>query len=73
MPMPHTLAAHYRNMPITRVLLYKITSIAFCCHCLKSKMSPCIYLSTPAEVELYSTVQHGTVQYTGVDSSKNEG
>ena len=22
MPIPHTLAAHYRNMPITRVLLY---------------------------------------------------
>ena len=22
MPIPHTLAAHYRKMPITRVLLY---------------------------------------------------
>ena len=22
MPIPHALAAHYRNMPITRVLLY---------------------------------------------------
>ena len=22
MPIPHTLASHYRNMPITRVLLY---------------------------------------------------
>ena len=24
MPIPHTLAAHYRNMPITRVLLYMV-------------------------------------------------
>ena len=29
MPIPHTLAAHYRNMPITRVLLY-IYSLWLC-------------------------------------------
>ena len=33
MPIPHTLAAHYRNMPITRVLLY-ISRHVMSCHVL---------------------------------------